>query len=75
MSDHCVIILQVDFDRTPKVYPFKLNPTWLAKDSFDDFVRSLWGLISGDIPTHLNPLKSFLYKLNKLQSKVLRWGK
>lgn len=28
VSDHRAIILQLYFDRTPKAYPFKLNPTW-----------------------------------------------
>lgn len=66
VSDHWVVILQMDFDRAFIIYPFKFNPTWLSDEEFNVLIRKEWALLSYASPSHLSPMKALLQKLRKL---------
>ena len=52
-------------------YPFKFNPTWLLEEDFNTLVESRWALLTADV----NPMQTFLFKLNKLRPIVITWEK
>lgn len=69
--DHCVILLQFDFEGVFCPYPFKFNAAWLDDPLFCDFVRQFWNNLSPRGPGSI--LKCFGQRLSLLQKEVQRW--
>ena len=47
----------------------------LVEEDFNKMVVEQWGRLSAKVPSHLNPMQSLIYKLNKLRPLVICWGK
>ena len=41
LSDHAPILLQLDTTPSSKAYPFKMNPSWLQEENFNDIVKEV----------------------------------
>lgn len=66
ISDHRAIILQVEFERVPVVYPFNFNPKWLTEEHFCTLVKNMWQQITVENQPSMSPIKALLHKLEIL---------
>jgi hypothetical protein len=73
ISDHAPVIAQLDFTQSRVAYPFKLNPTWLVEQDFNQIVKEVWGdpifLEELDIQLRL------VWKLKILKSRIKAWAR
>ena len=68
ISDHKVVLLQIDFDGSLAKYLFKFNPIWLEDQIFCDFFREQWKNFS---QVHYSSVMfGLIDKLNKLRYEV-----
>ena len=72
-SDHRSIILQLDFNLSKALYPFKFNPTWLSVVDFNSLVTTEWAKLKLEVPPHLSPIYALIFKLSKLRQIVRNW--
>ena len=75
VSNHKVVVLQLDFDRDFCHYQFNFNHTWLLDEDFNDLVVKKWARFTVESPVHLNLMQRLVYKLDKLKLEVLCWVK
>ena len=73
VSDHKVVVLQLDFDLHKVCYPFKFNSSWLAVEDFNSLITSQWDSLHSVVPAHYSPFQSLLFKLSKLHRVVSTW--
>ena len=71
ISDHKVVLLQIEFDKSLVKYPFKFNPIWLEDHLLCDFVKEQWKNLS-QVP-YSYVMFSLIDKLNKLREEVHDW--
>ena len=44
-------------------------------EDFSSMVKTQWGMLTSETPAHLGPMRSLIYRLNKLHPLVLSWEK
>jgi hypothetical protein len=72
ISDHALVILQLDGNNQTKAYPFKLNSMWLREDAFSQIVHRVW-----KDPMFLQEpglQRRLVWKLKCLKNHVKSWA-
>jgi hypothetical protein len=73
ISDHALILLQLELPPLYKAYPFKLNPQWILEQGFIVMVQNLW-----NDPKYLGEdgkQKILVWKLKDLKACTKQWQK
>jgi hypothetical protein len=73
ISDHALVLLQLDLPPLFKAYPFKFNPQWNKDQGFLMLVQNLW-----NDPKYLGEVgkqKRLVWKLNDLKASSKLWQK
>lgn len=73
LSDHKLVILEIDPIVTKVSYPFKFNSAWLLCDKLCSMVRDKWRLLSEQ--RYSSATYALTTKLKLLRFKVLAWEK
>ena len=71
VSDHKVVILQIDFDKSLVKYPFKFNSIWLEDQQICNLVKEQW--ISLSQVHYTSAMFGLIDKLNNLKFEVQKW--
>jgi hypothetical protein len=73
ISDHALILLQLDLPPLYKAYPFKFNPMWTKENDFIMMVKKMW-----NEPKYLKETgkqKRLVWKLKDLKFITKSWQK
>jgi hypothetical protein len=73
ISDHALIVLQLELPPLYKSFPFKLNPYWLQFQDFDLLVQDMW--TKPQYYDELDCQKRLLWKLKDLKERNKQWKK
>jgi hypothetical protein len=73
ISDHMLVVFQMELLQKRQKYPFKFNPVWLNDPEFVTFVRSSWNKLEESRFSSL--MENLVSKLISLKSLVIKWGK
>jgi hypothetical protein len=73
VSDHALVLLQIETSLVHKAHPFKLNSTWLQEESFSAIVKELWT----DPLFHVEsaPQLHLVWKLKLLKKRIKHWAR
>jgi hypothetical protein len=73
ISDHAVVITQLDFNEVRIAYPFKLNSMWLVETDFTGILNEVWH--DGTFLEEPDIQRIIVWKLKTLKSRVKVWAR